>query len=79
MIISYLINRTQTTKVGSSFRGLLNIIYCVPQRSILGPLLFIICIYDLFIVNKNGDFSSYADDNTPFITGMSFLQIIPEL
>ena len=79
VIISYLKNRTQTTKVGVSFSELLNIIYDVPQGSILGPLLFIIYICDLFVVNKDVNFSSYADDTTPFITGMSFGQIIPEL
>ena len=31
------------------------------------------------IVNKDVNFSSYADDTTPFITGMSFEQIIPKL
>ena len=41
VIISYLKNRTQSTKVGSSFSELLNIIYGVPQGSILCPLLFI--------------------------------------
>ena len=79
VIISYLKNRTQTTKVGASFSDLLNIIYGVPQESILGPLLFIKYIWDLFIVNKDVNFSSYADHTTPFITGMSFGQIIPEL
>ena len=42
VIISYLKNCMQTTKVGSSFSELLNIIYFVLQGSILGPLLFII-------------------------------------
>ena len=79
MIISYLKNRTQTTKVGASFSELLNIIYGVPQGSILGPLLFIIYICDLCIVNKDVNFSGYAEDTTPFITSMSFGQIIPEL
>ena len=79
VIISYLKNRTQTTKVGSSFSELLSIIYGVSQGSILGPLLFIIYICDLVIVNKEVNFSSYADDTAPFITGMSFGQIIPEL
>ena len=73
----------QTTKVGSTFGELLSIIYGVPQGSILGPilgpLLFIIYICGLFIVNKDVNFSSYADDTTPFINGMSFEQIIPEL
>ena len=80
MIISYLKNHTQITKAGSSCSELHNIIYGVPPESILGPFLFIIYIYiwDLFIVNKDVNFSSYADDTIPFITGMSFEQIIPE-
>ena len=60
VIISYLKNRTQTTKVGSSFSELLHIIYGGPQGSILGPLLFIIYICDLFIAHKKVNFSSYA-------------------
>ena len=61
------------------FSELLSIIYGVSQGSIIGPLLSIIYICDLFIVNKGVNFSSYADNTTPFITGMSFEQIILEL
>ena len=47
------------------------------QFSVL--FLFIIYICDRFIVNKDVNFSSYADDTTPFIPGMSFEKIISEL
>ena len=56
VVISYLKNRLQTTKVGSSLSELLNIIYVVPQGSVLGSLLFIIYVCDLFIVNKDVNF-----------------------
>ena len=37
-----------------------------PQGSILGPLLFIIFIYDLFLIMKDSLIANYADDNTPY-------------
>ena len=43
-------------------------------------LFYLFCIFViLFVVNKDVNFSNYADDTTPFITDMSFEQIIPEL
>ena len=66
-IMLYLKNRTQTTKVDSSFSELANIIYSVPQVSVLGRLLFDIYICDLFIVNQELNFSSYADDTNSFL------------
>ena len=52
VIISYLKNRTQTAKVGSSFSELLNIIYGAPEESILGPVLFIVYLsyYVIFLL-----------------------------
>ena len=54
--------------VASSFSELLNIIYRAPQGSHLGPLLFVKYICDIFIVNKDVSFFSYADHTTSFIT-----------
>ena len=38
------------------------------SRSILGPLLFNIFICDLFFIVDKIEFTSYADDNTPFVS-----------
>ena len=52
------------------------IIFRVPQGSILGPLLFNIFLCDLFFIMKDTDFSSYADDNTPYRTAGTIEEII---
>ena len=48
-ILAYFTNRKQKTKKSSSFSEFLNIFFGVPQGSILGPLLFIIYICDIFM------------------------------
>ena len=50
-ISAYLKNRKQRTEVGSAFSDFLNMLYSVPQGSILGLLLLVIFIADLFYIN----------------------------
>ena len=51
----------------------------VPQGSVLGPLLFNIFLCDLFLIMKNTDIVSYADDNTPYTIGNSIKGVIQKL
>ena len=76
---AYLSQRLQKTKVGSTFSELMSILFGVPRGSILGPLLFIIYICDLFVLNNHLEFGSYADDTTSFVYGKNFDEILGEL
>ena len=68
---SYLKNRIQRTKINSEYSSWEEIMFGVPQRLILGALLFNIFLCDLFLIVKNIDIASSASDNTPCTTGNS--------
>ena len=66
-IYSYLSDRKQRTKVNSSFSSWAQIIFGVPQGSILGPLLFNIYVNDIFyFVSNSENITNFADDTTPY-------------
>ena len=66
-IYIYLRGRKQSTKINSSSSSFAEILYGVPQGSVLGPLLFNAYICDLFYDIDNLDFASFTGDNTPYL------------
>ena len=65
LVFNYLRSRKQRVKKNSSFSDWSDLLFGVLQGSILGPLLFIIFICDLFYFEENVGIASYADHNTP--------------
>ena len=69
LISDYLSNRTQYTSVLGEKSEKLNVLFGVPQGSVLGPLLFLLYINDIVNCSDRGKFILYADDTNIFITG----------
>ena len=67
LVHNCLSNRKQRTKINSTYSSLLEIIFGVPEGSILGPLLFNIVLTDLFFIIEETDIASYADNNAPYV------------
>ncbi len=61
---SYLSNSKQYVEIDDSVSEMLDLTTGLPQGSILGPLLFIICMNDIAYASKMFDFIIYADDTT---------------
>ena len=66
LLDDYLSGRKQRTKLGDHLSSYREILYGVPQGSILGPLLFNININDLFLFSKDFNLANYADDCSAF-------------
>ena len=64
LIYNYLTKRKQRTKTNHSHSSWEDIIFGVPQDSILGQILFNIFSSDFFLIVSDIDVVNYADDDT---------------
>ena len=75
-ISAYLKSRKQRARIGSAFCDYLNILFGVHLGSILGPILFIIFLPNLFYIYNDLDYASYTDDITPYVCRQNHAEAI---
>ena len=68
LLFSYFKNRKQRVCLNNTYSEWIDILFGVPQGSILGPLLFNIFLCDLFLFLHDIPVANYTDDNTPHCT-----------
>ena len=78
-IYSYFNGRKQRTKINSSYSFFAKILFGIPKGSILRPLLFNACICDLFYNIDDLDFTSFADNNTPYSCLSDMISVLGKL
>ena len=64
LLNNYLEEREQRVKVGGTYSEWSQLLKGVPRDSMLGPVLFNVCINDIFLFVKDSTIYNYADDNT---------------
>ena len=79
LIYSYFKGRYQRVRINSTYSSWSEIIFGVPQGSILGPLFFNTYLLDLSMFCEDSDISNYADDNSPFFCNSSTEAVILQL
>ena len=79
LVNSYLSNRKQRVKINNKYSSWSEIIFGVPQSSILGPLLFNIFTCDMFYFLEDYGIANYADNSTPYNADKNVESVVNDL
>ena len=79
LVHNYLTGRCQRIRINSRYSSWNDIIFGVPQGSIIGPLLFNIYLNDLFMFCEKSNLANYADDNSPYSCNNDIEAVISQL
>ena len=79
IIMDYLSDCWQRTKISSKFSSWSELLRGVPQGSILGPILFNIYFNDFLLFLENTEMCNLADDSTPFACGLDIDDVLNRL
>ena len=79
IIMDYLSDRWQRTRVSNKFSSWSELLKGVPQGSILGPIFFNIYYNDFLYFLENTDMCNLADDSTPFACGFDIDEVLSRL
>ena len=79
LILNYLSNRWNRTKIYKDFSTWQELLQGVPQGSALGPLLFNIYLNDLFFLTESTEVCNFADDTTLYACDQNLNDLINRL
>ena len=79
MLLSYFKNRKQKVRLNNTYSEWIDILFGVPQGSILDPFLFNIFLCDLFLLLLDITVANYVDDNTRYCTGLKIFDVLIKL